>query len=401
MGSMNQRDRDNRLLSKNETAFASALQDALGKAIDDGDQKVTSIWAHLDATQRALLAGDFVAGVNAHATQTFSKPDDPEPASPPQTSRGQPHSSGPETPPASQTNPAPSTSANPPVPRGYPTNFNPLAGFPELSGPHAPNPSAVIASALGGWGGMGQVPSPVEILGGLQQSFLREGPSAPTPAHQPDLREARAPDPKPATRPDPAPAGSDNADPSSLLEDARQSSAANSTAPHFWPLWMDQQDSLLKQCLKLMSGNLDDAQDALSEAMVKASVKFEDSMEDIRNHRAWLSRIVHNACIDLHRQNRRKAEYHEESHASTDDALPSIAGREEPSPEENCLTGEMFAHLEEALANLPDKLRRPLLMRCVQDRSYDDIAQNLGLSNCAVRKRVQLARDQLRDAGIR
>lgn len=176
---------------------------------------------------------------------------------------------------------------------------------------------------------------------------------------------------------------------------------AATMAPNFWPLWIAQRDNLLRQCLKLMSGNMDDAQDALSEAMIKASVKFEDSMDEIRNHRAWLSRIVHNACIDLHRQNRRKAEYHEDAHNSEDDSLPSISRRDVATPEQNALTGEMFDNLERALSDLPEKLRRPLLMRCVQDQTYDEIAENLGLTNCAVRKRVQLARDHLKGCDIR
>jgi RNA polymerase sigma-70 factor (ECF subfamily) len=149
-----------------------------------------------------------------------------------------------------------------------------------------------------------------------------------------------------------------------------------------------------------MSGNMDDAQDALSEAMVKASTKFEDSMDEIRNHRAWLSRIVHNACIDLHRQNRRKAEYREETHGSADIPASPITAPTIPSPEESFLAGEQLDQLETALLAMQEKLRKPLLMRCVQDRSYDEIAEALGLSNCAVRKRVQLAREHLRGAGI-
>lgn len=182
---------------------------------------------------------------------------------------------------------------------------------------------------------------------------------------------------------------------------SEQARYAATMAPNFWPLWIAQRDILLRQCLRLMSGNMDDAQDALSEAMIKASVKFEDSMDEIRNHRAWLSRIVHNACIDLHRQNRRKADYNEETHSKEDNVLPGISRQEEATPEQNALTGETFSNLERALTDLPEKLRRPLLMRCVQDQSYDEIAENLGLSNCAVRKRVQLARDHLKGFDIR
>ncbi|MFH1804837.1 MAG: RNA polymerase sigma factor [Pseudomonadota bacterium] len=350
MQNKNDYDREQRALSQKETVFATALQEALGKALGDASN-VTSIWSHLDAHQRSQLAEDFVLGVSQHARQNVP----PEP-------RTALHREPPQPPPAV-----------PSVPRGYPANFNPLAGFPGLEAPtHGPSPTDVIASALGG---AFSLPGPGIGAGIGTGGFIPQYQPFPIPPQSP----------VPGAAPDPT----------------QTPDIADSAAPNFWPLWIEQQDKLLKQCLKLMSGNVDDAQDALSEAMVKASVKFEDSMDDIRNHRAWLSRIVHNACIDLHRQNRRKAEYNEETHGHSDDALPPISGHNEPSPEENCLTSEMYEQLERALASLPEKLRRPLLMRCVQDRSYEDIALDLGLSNCAVRKRVQLARDQLRDAGIR
>ncbi|MEQ9564429.1 MAG: sigma factor-like helix-turn-helix DNA-binding protein, partial [Pseudomonadales bacterium] len=93
-------------------------------------------------------------------------------------------------------------------------------------------------------------------------------------------------------------------------------------------------------------------------------------------------------------------EYHEETHGSADTPASPMTAPTIPSPEESYLTGERMDQLETVLLAMQEKLRKPLLMRCVQDRSYDEIAQALGLSNCAVRKRVQLAREHLKGSVI-
>lgn len=428
-------------LTEVELHFVHSLEQTLGQAMADGDN-VTSIWSRLKPDQRARIAEDYLdrlrttdpaacnAGDNDGEFVTRKNPALSPARQDRQTVDGNEEISSFALDPASviqrttqmsfgstvaadlaaaterqaQQTPVhptemhiPTAQSEIPTPRhspppGYPADFNPLAGFPGLEPSNTgPRPEDIIAGALPGFNGSGS--NPMDVLRGLLPSGLV----------QPDLRQ-----PMPGTTdiPPHSPTGA----PDHSRSDAWPNPARHPgpdldgdtgpAAPNFWPLWIDQQDSLLKQCLKLMSGNMDDAQDALSEAMVKASTKFEDSMDEIRNHRAWLSRIVHNACIDLHRQNRRKAEYREETHGSADTPASPMTAPIIPSPEESYLAGEQLDQLETALLAMHEKLRKPLLMRCVQDRSYDEIAEALGLSNCAVRKRVQLAREHLRGAGI-
>lgn len=392
---------DETTLTEAEISFAKTLEQSLTLALGDND-KVTSIWSRLRPEQRVRIAEDYLTklgksedhgklpndkncsglridtALDAHA---ISQPTEPAAESEQTSFQATNH-------PEISARPTHTGQQQYSPPPGYPADFNPLAGFPGLEPSRTgPSPEDIIAGALST---PGAAPTdPLDILRGLV-------PGADSPA----LRQPAKQAPVAPTQPS-IPRENPNTTPQSTPQNHPQQEAnLGPAAPNFWPLWIDQQDTLLKQCLKLMSGNMDDAQDALSEAMVKASTKFEDSMDEIRNHRAWLSRIVHNACIDLHRQNRRKAEYREETHGAADTPASPMTAPITPSPEESYLAGEKLDQLETALLAMQEKLRKPLLMRCVQDRTYDEIASALGLSNCAVRKRVQLAREHLRASGI-
>ena len=66
------------------------------------------------------------------------------------------------------------------------------------------------------------------------------------------------------------------------------------------------------------------------------------------------------------------------------------------SPEESFIGRQEAALVVEHLHNLPETLLEPLLMRCLGDMPYDKIGELLNLTNSTVRKRVELARKQLR-----
>ncbi|WP_193185277.1 RNA polymerase sigma factor [Nisaea sediminum] len=168
----------------------------------------------------------------------------------------------------------------------------------------------------------------------------------------------------------------------------------------FWELWSTHQNQLLRQCMRLMSGNMADAEDALGNALVRASSHFaEGGGEGIANQRAWLSRLVHNSCIDFYRARARQKRWTDEVLAMADgDDIPS-APTPEPTPEEVAETGEAMRTLQAALDELPELLRVPLMLRFLEGLSYKEIAERLCIPNCTARKRVQLARERLRRSG--
>lgn len=174
--------------------------------------------------------------------------------------------------------------------------------------------------------------------------------------------------------------------------------AQNDPFNDFWNVWMAHQDYLLKQGLRFMSGNMADAEDALSQAMLKGSQHFDGN--EIRNERAWLTRLVHNACMDQHRSRKRQQRLSDEVIPDDPQDSPALQPQPHRTPDEALHMNQVFAQLEEQLKQLPLSLLEPLMLRVIEDKSYDEIAALLGLSNCAVRKRIQLARDRLKQAGV-
>jgi RNA polymerase sigma factor (sigma-70 family) len=183
----------------------------------------------------------------------------------------------------------------------------------------------------------------------------------------------------------------------------RTASPATQNGAAFWDVWLRHQDHLLRQCLRIMSGNVADAEDALSSAMMRASTRYEVYADEIINERAWLSRLVRNCCIDhfravqrRHRLLERHAPGRTGGQRTELQAVPPAGATLQPSPEQNAIDRSLLSRLAEDMRRLPEHLRRPLMMRFLQDKSYAEIAETLSLTNATVRKRIQLARQRLR-----
>ena len=83
----------------------------------------------------------------------------------------------------------------------------------------------------------------------------------------------------------------------------RSLSAGDESA--FWTLWQQYQRHLYAVCLRQMSGDQSEADDAVSRSMMVARDRLPEHAQRIENLEAWLTRLTCNVCLDIHRERRR------------------------------------------------------------------------------------------------
>jgi RNA polymerase sigma-70 factor (ECF subfamily) len=135
-----------------------------------------------------------------------------------------------------------------------------------------------------------------------------------------------------------------------------------------------------------MNGNVEDSEDAFSQATLKAWDQLFFHADKITHLKAWLMRFTYNFCMDIHRAKGRKAIAVEsiEEFAETNIAVDPL----ELSPPDN----ELEIAIRLAIQELPIRLSLPFLMRFEEEMSYTDIAQKLNISRDNVYKRISQAR---------
>jgi RNA polymerase sigma factor (sigma-70 family) len=163
----------------------------------------------------------------------------------------------------------------------------------------------------------------------------------------------------------------------------------------FWELWALHREHLYSICARAMGGNHAEAEDALSQAMLKARHEMTVRAEKIDAPRAWLTRLTRNLCIDIRRDLGRRAKAAEQFEGWIErGGWPAPAGGD--SSDRALVAEESEAEIRCRVNRLPPELREPFGLKYFRERSCDEIATQLGLSPASVRKRLQLARESLR-----
>src|SRR5256884_9777232 len=126
--------------------------------------------------------------------------------------------------------------------------------------------------------------------------------------------------------------------------------------------------------------NTADAEDVAQEALLCAYRKF-DRLRDRNRFRAWLVRITFRLALDRLRSGKRR---------ELRDTLWSQPEHQPPAAtaENLAASNEFQARLENALAELPEKLRMVLLLAAMKGHTIDEIAGRLGISTGRVRHRI-------------
>lgn len=148
---------------------------------------------------------------------------------------------------------------------------------------------------------------------------------------------------------------------------------------------------VVANCRYLTSG--DDAEDLAQEVLVKAYFALR-KYEQRSKFSTWLYRIKVNHCLNHRRSERRRA-----GDMTLDDAPPSADALTVAAEADLALDRAAdAARVRAAVAGLSETLRVPLVMRELDEMSYEEIAAALGLSLPAVKMRILRARQALRVA---
>ena len=141
-----------------------------------------------------------------------------------------------------------------------------------------------------------------------------------------------------------------------------------------------------------------DAEDLTQETFVRAYLSIR-SFQSRSSLNTWLFRIATNLCIDFSRRNKRVQGLTSSLSVETDeDGIDTE--REIPDsaydPQRLLMNSELGQKLNEALMELPIKLRTVVLMFDIEGLPYEEIASILGCPLGTVKSRLFNARNVLR-----
>jgi RNA polymerase sigma-70 factor, ECF subfamily len=150
-----------------------------------------------------------------------------------------------------------------------------------------------------------------------------------------------------------------------------------------------------------LTRNDSDAQDVVQEACLRA-FRYFDGFEG-ESPSAWLLAIVRNTCFTWMRRNR-PTEVVAGSDAITDQVTAAgvdYAGTHDrelsSDPETLLIDGRDRARVNELVKRLPSEYREVIVLREIEDLSYREIAQVVGIPIGTVMSRLARARKMLHD----
>ncbi len=134
-------------------------------------------------------------------------------------------------------------------------------------------------------------------------------------------------------------------------------------------------------------GDREDARDVVQEALTEAWIAL-PRLDRSDAFGAWISRITVNLCRNRERTRRRRP--------ATVPADNVVLFASTEDPEAAAVRHSEQEHLQAMLLTLPAATRFPVILRDVNDFSYAEIADLLGIPVGTVRSRISRGRGELR-----
>jgi RNA polymerase sigma-70 factor (ECF subfamily) len=186
------------------------------------------------------------------------------------------------------------------------------------------------------------------------------------------------------------------ADETSLVNDARHGD------PEAFGVLVNQYRNHLYRLSLRITGNAEDAEDALQDALLKAYCNLEYFRGNSRFY-TWMVRITLNQALMKLRQRRRQKQVLLADLEPLDHEGQAWPEAEDPgpNPEQQCASGELEQIISRGLHHLGPRLSSVFILRHVDGFSAAELTQMLGLSLPAVKSRLLRARTRLRKRLLR
>lgn len=149
--------------------------------------------------------------------------------------------------------------------------------------------------------------------------------------------------------------------------------------------WMD----LIQRTALRLAGDRAEAEDLTQETMLKAYRAW-PTFRSGTNARAWILTILYNTFFNLRRRQKRAARY------ASRIAAESRYAPVQTDPEARLLGARLERGLLRAIRSLPGQQRTILLLRALEDLSYEEISERIGIPVGTVKSRLSRARHSVR-----
>ncbi len=158
---------------------------------------------------------------------------------------------------------------------------------------------------------------------------------------------------------------------------------------YFSCLYRRYEGELLRYIVRISGIDGDEAQDVLQESFIKIWRNLNEFDKDLK-FSSWIYRIVHNETVS---QMRKKISYGKDKTIDAELCRNLLADETEPA---SALEGKIGKALE-ILEYLPEKYRQVLVLKFLQQKSYEEISDILRIPLGTVAIRINRAKKSFRD----
>jgi len=158
---------------------------------------------------------------------------------------------------------------------------------------------------------------------------------------------------------------------------------------------VDRHRAAIFHIINRMVHNDEAARDLVQETFMKAFSSLASYRSEFR-FSTWLYKIAANSSIDFLRRKRIQALSLDRPLETADGSVEIEVPDYKYHPERDLVKKQQRFSIEEAIGSLPDKYREVIIYRHKDDKSYEEIADLLGIPVGTVKARIFRARELLK-----